>query len=123
MESRNAVFITDHGSMRVSRSRARRGPRPRAGAGALPGSGSGVGGGGGSTGGCAFARCSSTAELSFCWIRSVTGGRAAVSSPRGGAFAVLGGFGGFVGFGGDVGFVDGAGRSAVGRPFGGLLDG
>jgi hypothetical protein len=73
-----------------------------------------------------LARCSSTAELSFCWIRSVTGGRAAVSSLRGGAFAVfggLGGLGGFVGFGGAVGFADGAGRSAVGRPLGGLLGG
>src|SRR5512145_3044939 len=65
IESRNAVFITDHGSIRVSRSRARRGGR-------LPGAG-GAGLETGRDSAWALARCSSAALASFAWIRSVSG--------------------------------------------------
>src|SRR3954467_6481286 len=70
IESRNAVFMTDQGSIRLSRSRARRGGlRPCAAlrtAGGEPG--------------LALARCSSAALVSFAEIRSPRGARAAVSS-------------------------------------------
>src|SRR6478735_6109872 len=60
-ESRNDVFITDHGSTRVSRSRARRGWRPAARRTRLPRDSAGP----------ALARCSSAALDSVSWSRSV----------------------------------------------------
>src|ERR1700755_3039795 len=42
IDSRNDTFITDHGSIRLSRSRARRGPRAAAGAGVGAAVGTGV---------------------------------------------------------------------------------
>src|SRR6478609_7824961 len=60
-ESRNDVFITDHGSTRVSRSRARRGWRPGARRARLPRDPAGP----------ALARCSSAALDSVSWSRSV----------------------------------------------------
>src|SRR5215212_8485563 len=65
IDSRKAVFITDHGSMRVSRSRARRGPlRGEVVVLRLGGFASAV----------ALARCSSAALVSLAWIRSASGG-------------------------------------------------
>src|SRR5690349_21770792 len=60
-DSRNDVFMTDHGSTRVSLSRARRGWRPDARRTRLPRSEAGP----------ALARCSSAALESVSWSRSV----------------------------------------------------
>src|SRR5918995_6792239 len=60
-ESRNDVFITDHGSTRVSRSRARRGWRPGVRRARLPREPDGP----------ALARCSSAALENVSWSRPV----------------------------------------------------